>query len=107
MSIGDKISKDVNNSDDDVRKRAEEEEVRGATIANDGNEQDNKERKDYSLLIFIMVTIWLLSILSIFVLIGRRVLCYSDNVIIAFLTTTTINVTGLFLVVAKYLFPAK
>lgn len=112
MSISDKIADDADNSDDDVKGRAKEEvaveeEGRSKRIDNDAKEQDKGQRKIYAALIFIIMTIWLIFVLVIFVLIGNGYLFYSDNVVIAFLTTTTVNVIGIFLIVARYLFPDR
>ena len=72
-----------------------------------GKKQDRKERKVYANLTFSLITMWLTFILIIFVAIGKRLLVYSDTVIVTLLSTTTINVIGLFLIVARYLFPPK
>jgi len=90
----------------DVAARASEE-IRGKQIDNDIKEQDKSERKLYANLSFTIVTMWLVFVLIIFIAIGKGFLKYSDNVVIAFLTTTTIEVIGIYLIVANYLFPLK
>lgn len=72
-----------------------------------GKKQDRKERKVYANLAFTLVSIWLTLVLAIFVSAGLGNLSYSDSVLITLLTTTTIEVIGIFLIVARYLFPAK
>lgn len=72
-----------------------------------GRKQDRKERKVYANLCFTLITIWLTMVLLIFVAIGKKSLVYSDNVIVTLLTTTTIEVIGIFLIIARYLFPSK
>lgn len=72
-----------------------------------GRKQDRKERKVYANLTFSLISIWLTLILLIFIAIGQKKLIYSDTVIVTLLTTTTIEVIGLFIIIAKYLFPSK
>lgn len=66
-------------------------------------------RVGYSKKLFWLVCTWLACVavavgLSGFGAWGFKL---SDAVLIAFITTTTVNVVGLFIVVAKWLFPAK
>jgi hypothetical protein len=72
-----------------------------------GRKQDRKERKVYANLTFTLISIWLTLILVTFIAIGQKRLEYSDSVIITLLTTTTVEVIGLFIIIAKYLFPSK
>ncbi|HTJ13499.1 MAG TPA: hypothetical protein VL547_15800 [Dinghuibacter sp.] len=88
-----------------------EEEVRKLKIQNDLLQAkfekitgDNKARKTHSLLIFVMVFFWLVSVVALLALSGLGILCLSDKVLITLLTTTTINVIGLLVIVANYLF---
>ena len=106
MSIGDKISDDANASDDESKKRAEAE-TKGVELDNADKAGNIKLRKIYSKLLFWVLILWLIAILVVFVLIGRKILLYADSVIIAFITTTTMNVIGIYLIVARYLFPSK
>lgn len=75
--------------------------------------QDIRERKRYARRLFIMLCIWLGIILAItianginnpFICIGFHL---SEAVIITLITTTTANIAAFFLVVTRYLFPAK
>lgn len=61
-------------------------------------------RTIYSHRIFFMTCGWLISVITILVLVGIKVLLLSDAVIIALLGTTTINVLGFFVIVTQYLF---
>lgn len=106
MSIAGNITNEADGSDDEVKDRAKEE-IRSAKLDNDIKQQDKNERKIYAELIFTLITIWLLFVLIIFVAIGKGFLLYSDSVIITLLTTTTIEVIGVFLIVARYLFRVK
>lgn len=70
----------------------------------DSLKQDIEARKRYSNKIFTLVSFWLVAILLI---VALNSLCFhlTDTVILALIGGTTINVLGLFLVVANYLFP--
>ncbi|MBB6003993.1 hypothetical protein [Arcicella rosea] len=89
--------------------------------------QDTDQRKLYARLIFWMVSIWLFAIFLVIVFTGMKSFTIStcgfflrhktsdytinfslsDNVLIALITTTTINVCAFFLAVTQYLFPSK
>jgi len=111
MSIADSISKDAKSADPGVKELAEEEEdkegLRTKRLANDITEDDKNERKHYTSLIFTLVAMWLIMVLVVFVATGKGFLKYSDSVIITLLATTTVNVIGLFVIVANYLYHTK
>lgn len=68
-----------------------------------------KIRKVYLLLLFILTVVWLVMVV-LFVLMagfGYRGFKLGDSVIIAFITSTTVSVLGLFHFAAKWLFPAR
>ncbi|SOD97111.1 hypothetical protein [Spirosoma fluviale] len=91
--------------------------------------QDMHERRKFARYIFWMVALWLLGIFSVVVFKGlksfKTVMVIklnetyrliadiafdfdlSDTVMVALITTTTINVAAFFLAVTKYLFPSK
>lgn len=73
----------------------------------DGKKQDISERKKFAKWIFWMLLGWLAIILGIIVSVGFSWIKLSDSVIIALITSTTLNVAGFFLAVTKYLFPSK
>lgn len=64
-------------------------------------------RMGYSDKIFILVCIWLTCVLASIIFSGFNIWGFelSDKVLITFITSTTINVLGLFAIVAKWLFP--
>ncbi len=71
--------------------------------------QDRKQRRKYSKLLFKLIAVWLFAV-------GAVVFCHgfaavpfelSDVVLATLLGTTNGAVLGLFLVVARYLFPAR
>lgn len=64
-------------------------------------------RVEYTGKIFILVCCWLGFVIGFIVLSGFKVYDFklSDSVLIAFITSTTINVVGLFIVVAKWMYP--
>lgn len=65
------------------------------------------QRKIYALAIFVLSAVWLTFIMFFLWKAGKRLLTVSDPVLIALITTTTINVLGLFYIVARWLFPHK
>lgn len=70
----------------------------------EGRKQDRKQRGGYANKIFILLCSYLGLGLIILILIGFGAMTLSDSVIIALLTTSTANVIGIFVFVAKYLF---
>jgi hypothetical protein len=64
-------------------------------------------RLDYAKKLFSLVCFWLLCVVVAVGLSGFKWCGFqlSESVLIAFITTTTVNVVGLFIVVAKWLFP--
>jgi cytochrome b subunit of formate dehydrogenase len=71
----------------------------------EGVRQDIGERKRYAWYIFVMIVIWLLTILGIVIAAGLKKLSLSDAVLITLITTTTANIAAFFLGVIRYLFP--
>ncbi|GGB08107.1 hypothetical protein [Puia dinghuensis] len=65
---------------------------------------DNTARKTHNILIFIMVFFWLVAVISILILVGMGKLVLSDKVLITLLSTTSVNIIGLLVIVANYLF---
>lgn len=95
-------------------------------VSLEGLSQNIRERKKYAEYIFWMVSVWLVMVIMLVWLNGLgEVYCYnfldpllrtgvkyisfnfqlSDAVLIALITTATVNITTFFLVVTKYLFP--
>ena len=72
----------------------------------DSNKQDRIERKKFSDKIFWMVVSFLSTVLLIVIVCAIKCIPFtlSDSVLIALLTTTTANVIGVYMIVAKYLF---
>ena len=66
-----------------------------------------KQRKIYAVLLFTLAILWLGFIGLFLFLAGLGKMKVSDSVLIALITTTTINVLGLFYIVARWLFPNK
>lgn len=63
------------------------------------------ERTDYAKKIYRLVKCWLVAIFLILILVGCKVLVLDVKVLIALISGTTINVLGIFTVVANFLFP--
>jgi hypothetical protein len=63
-------------------------------------------RLSYTAKIFWAVIIWLFSVLGLLLLEGFHIggFLLSDTIIVAFLTTTTVNVLGLLYIVARWLY---
>jgi len=110
MSIGENIANEVNQSEAEVRERAQEEldeDKRKKRLKNDGIAQDMDERKVYAHRIFILICMWLFLVAIVIIATGNGNLHYSDGVMVTLLTTTSANVIGLFVLVTKYLFNPK
>jgi hypothetical protein len=81
---------------DDARQRA--------IIA--GLEQDREERKKYAHRIFVLICTWIGGVFAIVV--AQGIGCHfslAEGVVLAVIGTTTVNVLGIFYIVAHYLFP--
>ena len=77
----------------------------------EGLKQDIEERKIYAKHIYILVSVWLVGILILLMVQGffspLGIFNLSNSVLLAVIGGTTINVIGLFVVVARYLFPRR
>ncbi len=78
----------------------------------DSFKQDIRQRKTFAPKLYALTCLWLVLVIAIVLLQGFSDGRYhffhlADGVLIALLGTTTVNVVGLFYVVAKYLFPDK
>lgn len=78
----------------------------------DSFKQDIQQRRTFAPKLYLLTCWWLGSVTLILLLQGLsegrlHFFRLSDSVLIALLGTTTVNVVGLFYVVAKYLFPEK
>ncbi len=70
----------------------------------EGRKQDRKQRGEYANRIFSFVCIYMFAIVIMVILVGFHVLTLGNSVIITLLSTTTANVIGVFIIVAKYSF---
>lgn len=84
-----------------------EDAIRRASMFEDytSKKQDREQRKYFSTWIFGVVCAYLLIVLVLLYLTGFSLTRLSDTVLVALLTTTTVNVIGLLVIVARYLFP--
>lgn len=64
-------------------------------------------RRKYASRIFYFVSTWMIGVFGIIVVDGVGLLDVSDNVLMALIGGTTVNVLGLFAIVANYFFPKK
>lgn len=73
--------------------------------------QDMGERKKYAGRIFSLLAFWLVGIFLLLLMQGvlspHKWFALSDGVLIAAIGGTTVNVIGIFVVVARYLFPQR
>lgn len=74
--------------------------------------QDIRQRRTFAPKLYLLTCCWLAAVLGVLFTQGfsdgrLHFFHLNDNVLIALLGTTTVNVVGLFYVVAKYLFPEK
>lgn len=100
----------------DVQTRQEEQALLKASlelklkrekILNDGLKQDRKERRKYAERIFLLIVGWVFAILFIIIFKGFGDFYnfqLSDKVLMTLIGGTTINVLGIFVIVANYLF---
>ena len=70
----------------------------------ESRKQDRKQRGQFSIWIFGFMGIYMVLALVILGLSGSGVFDISDTVLVSLLTTTTADVIGIFIIVAKYLF---
>ena len=70
--------------------------------------QDIRERKHYAKRLFKLVSWWLVGMFMMTIAYGWVDSYFkpSENVMLALIGSTTVNVLGLFIIVAKYLFPS-
>ena len=69
--------------------------------------QDTKQRKEFSDKIFSFLVGWTIFVCSFIMLAGVKVLDVGSEVLITLLGTTTVSIVGIFMAVAKYLFPVR
>lgn len=100
----------------EIQRSRLKEDLRKAQLENDliderkqGAKQDREQRKMFADRIFSLVTCYLLFVFFLVFFSGSGFgrMSISDNVLIAILTTMTVNVIGLLVIVARYLFPSK
>jgi len=73
-------------------------------------QQDMNERKKYAFRVFLLLALWLALLFVLLFVQGWQSTTgfdLSDNVLIALITGTTVNVIGVFVVVMNYLFPKR
>lgn len=71
----------------------------------EGLRQDRKQRKTFSYYIFGFMCAYMAAVVVIIFFNGFNLTHLSDRVLITLLTTSLVNVIGIFNFVAKYLFP--
>ena len=95
----------------DAQTREEREDLESerarAQIA--GIRQDIEQRKEFAKKIFRLVCVWLIVVFAILLFQGFHLAGFDlgQPVLLAVIGSTTINIIGLFYVVAHYLFPNK
>jgi hypothetical protein len=84
-----------------------EVDVERLALANREEGYNIQERKKYAKRLFVTLLIWMIIILVFLALSALKIFELSDTVLIALITTTTLNFSGFFFAVVKYLFPEK
>ncbi len=72
-----------------------------------GRRQDRRERKRYAERIFRLVCCWLGAAMGLVLFCGLHILELADQLLVTLVGGTTASVVAIFVVVAKYLFPAR
>ena len=74
-----------------------------------GLQQDNQQRKLYANRVFGLLCGWVGGLFAVILLQGfaTNMFRLSDNVLLALIGGTTVNIIGIFLVVVRYLFPKR
>jgi hypothetical protein len=78
-------------------------------VHTEGVAQDIRERKTYAKRIFLITVSWLIGLAAVVALDGWRTFTHfqaSERIILALITSATIEVIGLFVIVTRYLFPS-
>jgi hypothetical protein len=78
----------------------------GKKLRNDRYEEDTKHRRNLSTWASFVVSLWLIVVLIILIL-NTSYIKLSDTVMVALLSTTTLNVLGMMVIVLKGLFEDK
>ena len=69
-----------------------------------GKIQDIQARKDYASKVYRLVIGWLIALYALILGVGFGLITVANSVLIALITGTTVNIVGLFVIVARYLF---
>ena len=69
-----------------------------------GIRQERKQRKKYATCLFVFISIYMCTVFVILFFVGFGLMSISDKILITLLSTTLVNVFGLFIYVLKYLF---
>ena len=85
----------------------EQVEIRYLQVRTLSKQERMVARRFYAPAFFVLSCLWLLVVTVLLYLNGFSVVHVSDAVLIALMTTTTANIIGTLLLVAKYLFPSK
>ncbi len=103
-----------------VSQRIEEDDIENERrrLENEKLRQDLDERKKYAHNLFLLMVWWVIFIVAVVLFQGFNIKIMvrgdalnnfklSENVLLALITTTTINLLGLFGIVVTYLFPKQ
>ena len=91
------VAEHITNMLHDRRKQAEEKVK--------DSQQHREQRKEYAGKIFWLVCGWLFVLLTLVFSAGKNWISLSDSVLIALITSASVNIIGLMVIVANYLFP--
>lgn len=90
--------------EDDISRQIQLEKLTRRKEFNKTLAQNNEERKKYAKYTFTLTCVWAVLIFVIIFFVGFNIISIPDSVLIALITTTTINFFGFFVLVIKYLF---
>jgi len=89
-------------------KQLKDQRVRAAKLRNDSMQDDIEARKEVAHRLFCLMAMWLFGIFMLILGDGAsREVEISENVLLATIGGTTVNILGLFYIVVNYLFPQK
>lgn len=109
-NVGDPLDSDISKTQDEIiQQELGDLKFQLGKTKLKSYQQDIIERKKYANRIFLFVVCWSVVVVIILLIQGFGVkfnfFNLSDKVLISLISATTINVLGVFVIVAKYLFP--
>lgn len=101
-SIEEKLVSISEPSDEGLTRSDYLNKIRGEELV--GIKQERVQRKKYAKCLFYFISIYMLIVFVIVFFVGFKLMSINDSILITLLSTTLVNVFGLFIYVLKYLF---